>query len=259
MESNIIGQNKILSIVDSFNLDNCPRTLLIEGFKGSGKHLIAQYITKHLNIELIDLTKNLTLDSITEAMLCATPRGYLIDTSNISIKNQNTILKFLEEPTRNCFIILLSENTHLLLDTVVNRCYILELSKYSKQDLQQFAVNEEILEYAETPGDVIELSGENFDEYKRLSSLIITSISKASISNTLTLTDKFDSKNGELNLNLFLKVLIKYIMNTIKETNDIKYYQLYNLTNKFIKDLKINSNQNRLMDKYLIDMKSIMR
>ena len=59
--------------------------------------------------------------------------------AKISVKSQNTILKFLEEPTSNCIIILLVENLSSLLDTVINRCQVFELEKYDKSTLSLFA------------------------------------------------------------------------------------------------------------------------
>ena len=60
MENKIIGQNKIISQINSFDLDTCPRSIILMGKKGSGRHLISEYISNHLEVELVNLTNKLT-------------------------------------------------------------------------------------------------------------------------------------------------------------------------------------------------------
>ena len=121
---NIIGQDKLLANIDRLSIENFPRTLLLVGEVGSGKHLLCSYIQNKLSFPLIDITTSLSLETIEQAMLRVEPVIYLIDTQNISIKEENVILKFLEEPLKNTYIVLLCTSTNLLLPTVVNRCQI---------------------------------------------------------------------------------------------------------------------------------------
>lgn len=256
MENNIIGQDNLIKLLDKFTLDTCPRTILLEGSKGSGRHLISKYIANTLNIDVVDISKELTLEVITNAILSVEPCLYVIDTAGISVKNQNVILKFLEEPTKNCIIVLITENKSMLLDTVINRCYVLTLQPYSKEMLSHFTNNEDVLAYATTPGEVVDLESAQFDEYKRISNLIITSIHKASLSNTLSLSEKI--KDNNMDLKLFLKVYLKTIVDFVKINPSEKYIKLYSLTNELIKKLAYSANQTRLFDKYLIELYELM-
>ena len=46
---NIIGQKKLLDRIDNLIINNnLPRYIIIQGPTGSGKHLIADYISKKL-------------------------------------------------------------------------------------------------------------------------------------------------------------------------------------------------------------------
>ena len=46
----IYCQEKVLSTIDKFNLDTLPRTILLEGQKGSGRHMIINHIARKFNL-----------------------------------------------------------------------------------------------------------------------------------------------------------------------------------------------------------------
>ena len=126
----IIGQEKLLKKIQSISLDNFPRTLMLEGPKGSGKHIIADIIRQKLNLPLYNITKNISLDTITEICLKVEPSIYLIEGNILTEKTENVILKFLEEPLKNSFIILLVDDKASLLETVINRCQVWKMDLF---------------------------------------------------------------------------------------------------------------------------------
>ena len=103
----IKGQEKICNRIDSLTLDQFPRSLMLVGAKGSGKHLLVDYISHKFNLTTIDITTTLDQESIEELYNRAEPYLYIIRTNQISVKEENAILKFLEEPLKNSYIILL--------------------------------------------------------------------------------------------------------------------------------------------------------
>ena len=46
----ILGQEKICAKIDALTLDSFPRSLMLVGAKGSGKHLITEYVSKKFNL-----------------------------------------------------------------------------------------------------------------------------------------------------------------------------------------------------------------
>lgn len=60
--------------------------------------------------------------------------------SGITTEAQNSLLKILEEPPANTFIILIVENKNLLLPTVISRCKMIEIKNenFQNQDLGNF-------------------------------------------------------------------------------------------------------------------------
>ena len=123
----IIGQEIICNKIDNSTLDTFPRTLMLVGAKGAGKHLICSYIADKFKLMQLDITDEISLDLIDEISQRVEPYLYLIRVNDISIKEQNIILKFLEEPLANSFIVLLAEATGDILDTVMNRCLLLQV------------------------------------------------------------------------------------------------------------------------------------
>ena len=194
----IIGQEKLSNII-RHHIENSsvPRTLMLEGDRGCGKHLFAAKIAEMLNIQLYDLTEQLNLETLEQITLSVTPRLYMIDCSKISVKEQNVILKFLEEPLKHSYIVLLSEGKHRLLNTVVNRCICWSFEKYSTQELKHFLDNPEkayILNYAETPGRVIEFQDQPILDIENLATKILTQVKVANYSNILTIPNRISFK-----------------------------------------------------------------
>lgn len=252
-------QDKLLQIIDKYTLDSFPRSIILEGKKGSGKHLIVNYICEHLHLTYMDITKNLDFESITSYYLNNEPIIYVIDSSQISEKNQNSILKFLEEPLKNAYIIILTVNKYNLLPTILNRCQIYCLANYTKENLSHFIANTSdnnfILNIAETPGELNSLSNINISNEIEFCLKMISKIDKATFPNALTLSKHiaFNNEQNLIDLSLFVRILKFVILDEIKKGND--YFKTYELTQKLYKDLDIpNIDKKYLFENYLSNL-----
>ena len=96
----IIGQEKICNLIDNLSLDSFPRSLMLVGARGGGKHLICDYISNKFRLTSIDLTDSLELETIEEIYNRVEPYLYIIRINEITVKEENVILKFLEEPLK---------------------------------------------------------------------------------------------------------------------------------------------------------------
>lgn len=258
----IQGQEKISNLIDKLTLDMFPRTLMLVGARGSGKHLIVSEVSKKFNLNVIDITENLELSYIEELYNRVEPYIYIIQANNLTVKDENTILKFLEEPLKNSYIILLAETEMGLLQTITNRCQIWYLQNYKKDFLKQFTDNELILSIANTPGQIKEFEGMCLQDMVSLADKIIFNIDHASVSNTLTLTSKvaFKDESKGFPVNLFIEIMKTRIVDCIKSNNDKKLYAAYELTSKILQQLTIkNVDKKCLFDGYLIKLRSIMK
>ena len=264
---NIIGQDKILDSIRELNLDTFPRSVMLVGPEGSGKHSISCFIARHLGLTLEDISDKLTLETIEDITTRVEPSVYLIDTKNITVKEQNTILKFVEEPLKNAYIIIITESKNRLLDTVLNRCLIWTLANYSKSTLEMFLNNvtqdsELILEIANTPGQVIKYRDAQLKEYVELAKKIINFIDVASVPNTLTLVDKLQYKEekDKLNADIFFSVLLHESWQAVKDCTKLYADRLYIITDQLKNDLLIaNIDKKTLFENYLIRLWSEVR
>ena len=260
----MVGQNKLISAVDKYiETNTLPRTLMLEGDWGCGKHELARYIADSIKFPLHDITDSLTLETIERIMLSPTPSVYLINGSDISVKDQNVILKFLEEPLKNAYIILLTENKAKLLNTVVNRCVCLTFESYTNEELATFIENTslwdtELVEYANTPGRVKEFESCPVKEMVEFAKKILLQIRLANYSNVLTIPNKINFKDKE---ELFDFELFSYLLVNVCGTlyrQQLIPFSAYELTNQFYNDTKIpHIGKQYLLEHYLIELKQL--
>ncbi len=186
---------------------------------------------KSIDISQIrDLIINLQKSSFNDA-----PRFILVD--NIEFLNLNSInalLKILEEPTVNCYFILINNNKRIL-PTLKSRCLNFRISlsykdtidvtnKLVKQDIYDL-INPELLNYYISPGKIynlVEFSKENDIDLRdiKLNALIDLIISK-----------NFYKKNNFVE-NLVLDLIEFYLVKNIsKKYSDFYSYFLTKINN----------------------------
>ena len=81
----MIGQKKLLDSLSNYNIDNFPHSVILQGERGSGRHLLCDYISKEvLNIPLVDITKNLSHELIDAIYQNSYPCLYLINSDELT-------------------------------------------------------------------------------------------------------------------------------------------------------------------------------
>lgn len=260
----IVGQEKICNKIDGLNMDTFPRSLMLVGARGSGKHLIADTIAKKFNLRQLDLTTVLSSETLEQCNNRVNPYLYLIRINEISVQAENVILKFLEEPLKNSFILLLAETDNGILKTILNRCQVWYLQPYNRDYLQQFVAcdNPYILDIAQTPGQVLELNNSKLTDMVNLADKILDYIHVANISNTLTLTKhlKFKDDTSGFDEKLFSKVMSQRIYSRWINGADARYVNAYKLTNQWKNNIINKSIDHKcVFEKYLLDLRRIMR
>ena len=245
----IIGQKKLLQTVNTYNFNNFPRTSLFIGEFGSGRHFIINYLKENIlnNINIKDISDSISDELIDEIYRNPIPMIYLIDLSKMTEKESNIILKFIEEPLNNSFIVLLAESRIGVLNTVLNRCMIFEMDKYSKEELlefnKEFDSNSFVFEIAGTPGKLINFTKNEFNNICSLCETIVDKLEIASYPNTLSILDKLNFKDeyDKIDIDWFFKILLYYSKNKyFSNLSNLKYYKYYEY---------INQSYNKLSDK----------
>lgn len=260
----MLGQEKLLNKIDNLTLDSLPHSIILLGDIGSGKNMICDYMSKKFNLTLLDITNNLNQEYLDELMLRVEPYLYKIEASDVSIKDENTILKFIEEPLKNSYIVICCDNKAQLIQTVLNRCQIWQLEKYSREQLKTLSNNNLILDIAKTPGQVIKLNNIDINSIMELANKIFDMMDAASYPNALSLAEKiaFKDEQDKYDFNVFIDVLVyvcsKKIMQEIDNEKLKKLLFQYNLTNTLSNSRYIpHINKRQLFENYILRMKGV--
>ena len=83
---NLVGQKKLLNILNSYTLDTLPKTLLFIGEDGCGKRTFAIYLANQLKLELVNITDKCSDVDLIYYQEYPLNRLYLIDLRGISEK-----------------------------------------------------------------------------------------------------------------------------------------------------------------------------
>lgn len=265
----MVGQSKLINIIKSYTVKNFPHTVLLIGEEGCGKHtVVSEIIAPHLGLPVIDMTEYISFDYILNIRLKALPVIYLINLSVITEKQQNILLKFIEEPVVNSYIILISESDANILETIKNRCVTYRFEKYSTEELSPFIkeIKEEhknlVLKVCTTPGQVLSAARTNLDEIYALCQKMSLKLSEANFPNTLTIAKKINYKDNydKFDINIFLNVLSLILFNDYIEKNNLISFKLYNKVSEYknmLYDLRLN--RELLMENMLTSLWKLAR
>lgn len=201
--------------------------------------------------------------------LQANKKVYIINNAErLNTAAANSILKFLEEPEENIIAILVTDNIHQLLDTIISRCQIITLAP--NKNIENSSKEEKVNNLLEKKVSLDVLSEmmintmDFFDHYEKnkLDTIVYTKDlfhSKFSDKDDINIFFEIgillykEAINKKLNRNL--EIFDDRDINIIDKNNKIsdlnkKIQILINCKNS----LKINANVNLLIDKMIIDL-----
>lgn len=192
--------------------------------------------------------------------LLANKKIYIItDATKLNTSSANSILKFLEEPADNIIAILLADNIHQLLDTIVSRCQIISLvNKKTKENMLESLISVKI---------------ENIEEIKEATINYINELEKNKkemiLYNKKYFHNNIKEKNeiiasfeimilyykDAINLKLNRKPEVIENINNILMNNTIdKLNEKIKIITNLKKNIYVNANTNLLMDKLVIEL-----
>lgn len=258
-------QEKLYSIVDSFTLDTLPRTILLLGEYGCGKSTLISHISSNIGLDIEDISDNLTTEYIDDITLRVVPKIYTINTERLTIKNENVILKFLEEPLKNAYIILTAHDRRSVIPTVLNRCQVWKFDDYPKDYLVSLVSEDTqnkdfLLKVATTPGKIDLYKSFPLSDMFGLASKIFDNIKVANFANVMTIDKSlaFKQEKGKYDVDLFFEILLIVSSDNCK-SNTHKCYEVYELTRKLNENKFIfNVDKKLLFDEYLIKLKMLL-
>ncbi|MPQ42343.1 DNA polymerase III subunit delta' [Clostridium tarantellae] len=154
----MIGHKKVIEgFYKSINRDTLSHAHLIIGEEGIGKSLLARKFAFEIlgvpeqkdYVDIIHYKSNKSsfgIDTVREIISEANKKPYandkkviiLYEGEKLTVQAQNALLKTIEEPQKGIFIIILSENGELILETIKSRCQIHRLIPLKRLEMMEF-------------------------------------------------------------------------------------------------------------------------
>lgn len=282
--SRILGQDKLLMDIDKLIESSMfPRYSIIVGVKGSGKFEISKYIANKLGARFVLIEPK--IDAVRECIKLAyeqvEPTLYFIPrTDKMSIGAKNALLKVTEEPPQKAYFVMGLYDKQNTLSTLLSRGTVFEIGSYTQETLRKYYNEnlsdnnrevESVIPYCMTIGDVITLVNENVDakQLKSLCTKVVNSISQASGSNALKITQSlryktYEEEPDKFDINIFMNgvtyELIQKIMDKkVESSNKSLYAKAVVTTSKFKQQLTITGiNKLATMDRWILELRKVL-
>lgn len=195
-------------------------SVLIEGPEGCGKTALAAQYSKMLNVNdftLISPNVQQLRDAIDSCYNISTDTAICIENLDLGVAGASyTILKFLEEPADNVYIIVTCRNRYRIPDTIISRSTVISVnpptfesllqyckSRYPEFDLSQHPLNRCVKTFSDVD-QITKMSADQVDYFHTFNHLDFSD----SVSNMVWKLSHY-SDNSECPV----KFAIRYIMN----------------------------------------------
>lgn len=123
--------------------ENEHHSLMIEGISGSGKTYLACLYSRYIHVDNVQIVKNAVTDIRDAINLCWVmdePVLLCIENLDQGVKAASyTLLKFLEEPKSNVYIVVTCRDRTLVPDTILSRSVCITINNPTELDLDAYA------------------------------------------------------------------------------------------------------------------------
>lgn len=251
---NIVGQQKLLSKIDIYySTKHLPKTMMLIGQVGCGKHTFAKYISEKFKLDYIEITDGVSSEDLENYLHSTIDTLYVIDLNKFTEKQQNQFLKAIEEPSKSAYFLLLATSEAGILNTILNRCIKHTFEPYTKEQLEQItmlSVDDLAFKIFKTPGKIIKLSHTGLQNLLNTAGNLICNINKLTYGNTLAVSTKINYKDlyDKLDFDLFLDTVEYLALEDYKNTAGEKSFTVFKITNQF----KQYATQQRLIKEILM-------
>ncbi len=203
---NLINQQRVIPDLMKF-AENKRHNVLISGCEGCGKTYLANLYSKKLGIDdfqIVESKMQSIKESIDNCLHLNTPIVLCIENLDLGVTAVSyAILKFLEEPAENVYIVVTCRNIKKIPNTILSRCVSLTLTNMAESDLISYAKQTNATQFAEIQKDInlwkcaksisdvdilLNLNSQQIGYFKTLQSVVG---SKDSVSNIIWKLQKF--------------------------------------------------------------------
>lgn len=249
-------------------LNNCitkdNHSILISGIEGSGKTYLANQFSNLLSkngIESSVANVEPKVESLQEVMRLGyqTSKVLVVVVENLDLgvpKASYTILKFLEEPAQNVYVIITCRNMYKVPSTILSRCITIDVGHPNGQDISSYSREKDIRKFElytkysiwkivksfSDVDSIFKLNTSQLEYFEKFSELLKC---KDSISNLIwNFTHYSDGQEIDYQL-LFRYIIYNVDNNSIKKLciscmNDISYARIspYSVFARFVLECK---------------------
>lgn len=233
--------------------------IICENFNSDLHYIFPEIVEKNKKITIKDISVEQTRNAKKALSLAADKHAKVLiidDAHRMTTAAQNALLKTLEEPVVNSYIILVTHNPHKILPTVRSRCFDLQFSILTDMQLQEMFAQELHVEDAQgRPGYLHQLH--NDPEFRTLITYARTQLQELfqkKLHERMTLAQELAKKDDRY-ITLFFTVWIYRIWRAAHAT---KKYQLLRAAEKiedFLQTLqRTNVNKQLALEDLLIHL-----
>lgn len=257
----MVGQKKIIAMIDKWIDAGCPQFICISGARGGGKRMLAQYIAKRLGKDFSEV--GISVDDVRGVIDSANKYGgfyTFADADNMSVNAKNALLKITEEPPKDAYFVITVQDEGSLLDTIKSRAQIIRLEPYTVDELLEYKKSV-WAEFATTPRelDLLEEYGQDFIDYVNL---VIDNIRAVEPANAFKSAGKLALKDEpeKYDLGIFFHTLIKLCMKHVcpgGKDNDTYLCMSLRTVPYYTKSFHLGVNKQQLYDNWVFDVRAI--
>lgn len=244
---NFIGHSSLIeSLKKRCSNGNLSHAQLISGDNGIGKSILAELLGKlilngDLDREYVDIIHYKTskasfgvddvrdiIDEVNKKPFEGDKKVIIIHEGNkLTIQAQNALLKTIEEPPLEVYIIILCESLELILDTIKSRCEIYKLAPLTKEELNNY----------------INLKGYDYSEEEKASAIAFSEGIPGRIDRYFNDNDLKELRDKIVDLLLALtNNQVEVILEKEEELSSYKQNkeEVLNILSSFIRDILVN-------------------
>lgn len=243
----IIGQEKLQAKLNMYTDATLPKVLLFIGEVGCGKKYIASRFAEMHNVQYKVIVDKDELDNehLQQYLFCPIKTIYIIKLNAFDDKQQNKLLKFIEEPSSTVHVILTADSDVGLLPTIMNRCLKFYFEPYTVDQLKQFNylignVPEEIFEICSTPGQLKDINIASFSKLSVCCNNLLANIKNYTYAQTIKYSTFINYKEdyNKFDYLAFLKTIKYTAVKKYADTSDPLMLTVFNVVNKAIAQLQ---------------------
>jgi DNA polymerase III gamma/tau subunit len=191
-----------------------------------------------LELPLHTVDKDVSAEELSEYTFSTVKTIYLINLDSFTEKQQNILLKFIEEPSDTVFVILTTSAPARVLDTILNRCIRHTFANYTADELTQIlnkTVDAQMLNIFKTPGKLKMLTEKSFIDTLAMATTIVVGQRPANYAQFLALITQVNFKDlyDKVDLQLLLDAVEYLAFNDFVQNRSKQSGRILELTTQF--------------------------